>query len=170
MKKKRAIRNYILVSLFIVAVLVLSFISFPVPGTNYNYMGIANLHLGLELGGGVKNTYELEVADWYEGSKESAYIKAVDRVQKILNKYYADAKVYLSGIDEITIEVPDTAISKNMTVGFIEMKSAEGADAEAMVTGQDIAKAEYTVNGGIESIVLADTDFPVVGEVQIVAS
>lgn len=28
---------------------------------------------------------------------------------------------------------------------------------------------EYTVNGGIESIVLADTDFPVVGEVQIVA-
>ena len=28
---------------------------------------------------------------------------------------------------------------------------------------------EYTVNGDIESIVLADTDFPVVGEVQIVA-
>ena len=56
MKKKRAIRNYVLVSIFVVIVFLLSFISFPVPGTNYNFVGLANLHQGLELGGGVKNT------------------------------------------------------------------------------------------------------------------
>ena len=125
MKKKRAIRNYVLVSLFIVVVMVLCFVSFPVPYTNYNFLGIANLHLGLELGGGVKNTYQLEVADWYDGTNDQAYVDAVNRVQKLLDKHYADAKVYLSGEDEITMEVPDTSISDNLIVGFIEMKAEE---------------------------------------------
>ena len=85
MKKKRAIRNYVLVSIFIVLSLLLTFISFPVPGTNYNYLGIGNLHMGLELNGGIKNTYNLEVADWYEGNKMDAYNKTVDRIQYLLD-------------------------------------------------------------------------------------
>ena len=81
MKKKRAIRNFVLLSIFIVLTLLLTFVPFPVLGTNYNFLGLGNLHMGLELGGGVKNTYNLEVADWYEGSKEQAYNKAIERVQ-----------------------------------------------------------------------------------------
>jgi len=158
MKKKRAIRNYVLVSIFIVVVLALCFVSFPVPATNYNFLGLANLHLGLELGGGVKNTYDIEVADWYDGTDKEAYVEATDRVQKLLNKYYADAKVYLSGDAQMTIEVPDTSISENLLVGFIEMKSAEGADAEAMVTGQDIASAEYTVSGTTHGVYVEFTE------------
>ena len=46
---------------------------FPVPGTNYNFLGLANLHLGLELGGGVKNSYNIEVADWYKGTANAIY-------------------------------------------------------------------------------------------------
>lgn len=158
MKKKRAIRNYVLVSLFIVLVAVLCFVSFPVPGTNYNFVGLANMHLGLELGGGVKNTYELEVADWYEGKEQKAYNNAVDRVQKLLDKYYGDAKVYLSGEDEMTIEVPDTTIDENLLVGFIEMKSEEGESGTTYLTGQDIAKAEYVVNGTTHSVYVEFTD------------
>ncbi|MGN0961857.1 MAG: hypothetical protein ACI4PF_06655, partial [Christensenellales bacterium] len=137
MKKKRAIRNYVLVSLFIVIVLLLCFISFPVPATNYNFIGLANLHQGLELGGGVKNTYDLEVADWYDGTKDEAYIETVNRIQKLLDAKYADAKVYLSGEDKLTIEVPDTSINENYLVGFLEMKAEEGESAETLVSGHD---------------------------------
>lgn len=158
MKKKRAIRNYVLTSIFIVIMLVLTFISFPVPGTTKNFVGLGNLHLGLELGGGVKNTYELEVADWYEGDKQEAYVEAVNRVQNLLNKKYADAKVYLNGDDKITVEVPDTSISTNYLVGFIEMKSAEGEDAEAKVTGQDIAKVEYMLSGTTHGVYIEFTE------------
>lgn len=158
MKKKRAIRNYVFVSLFIVIVLALCFISFPVPGTNYNFLGIANLHLGLELGGGVKNTYDLDVADWYEGTKEEAYVDAVNRVQKLLDKHYPDAKVYLSGEDQITVEVPDTSISSNLLVGFIEMKSESGESAKTYVSGQDIKKAEYTAQGTAHGVYIEFTE------------
>jgi len=158
MKKKRAIRNYVLISIFIVLTLLLTFISFPVPGTTYNFLGLGNLHLGLELGGGVKNTYNLEVADWYEGSKESAYTKTVDRIQYLLDKKYADAKVYLSDGDKITIEVPDTAISENLLVGFIEMKSESGADAEAKITGADIEKVEYMLSGTTHGVYIEFTE------------
>lgn len=147
MKKKRAIRNFVLISLFVVIVAVFSFISFPVPGTNYKFLGLANLHQGLELGGGVKNTYNLEVADWYEGTKKDAYIDAVNRVQQLLDKHYSDAKVYLSGDSKMTIEVPDTSINSNYLVGFIEMKSSSGADAKTLVSGNDIASVEYTLSG-----------------------
>jgi len=157
MKKRKAIRNYVFVSIFIVIMLVLTFISFPVPTTTKNFQGLGNLHLGLELGGGVKNTYDLELADWYEGDKEDAYVKAINRVQDLLNKNYADAKVYLNGEDKVTIEVPDTAINTNYLVGLIEMKSAEGAEAEAKVTGQDIEKAEYRLNGTTHSVYIEFT-------------
>lgn len=158
MKKKKAIRNYVLISIFIVITLLLTFIPFPVPGTNYNFTGIGNLHLGLELGGGVKNTYDLEVADWYEGNKMDAYNKAVDRVQNLLNLHYADAKVYLNGEDKMTIEVPDTSINSNYILGLIEMKATSGADAEAMVTGQDIAKVEYQVSGTTHGVYIEFTE------------
>lgn len=157
MKKKRAIRNYVLVSLFIVLVLALCFISFPVPGTNYNFLGIANLHLGLELGGGVKNTYDLEVADWYDGAKDKAYVETVNRIQKLLDKKYADAKVYLSGEDKITIEVPDTSINANYLVGFLEMKAEEGSSAETIVSGKDIAKVEYLLSGTTHGVYIEFT-------------
>lgn len=158
MKKKKAIRNYVLISIFIVIALLLTFIPFPVIGTNYNFMGLGNLHLGLELGGGVKNTYDLEVADWYDGNKLDAYNKAVDRVQYLLNLHYADAKVYLNGEDKMTIEVPDTTINSNYLVGLIEMKASSGEDAEAKVTGQDIAKVEYTVSGTTHGVYLEFTE------------
>lgn len=147
MKKKRAIRNYVLTSIFVVLVFLLSFISFPVPGTTYNFLGLGNLHLGLELGGGVKNTYDVEVADWYDGTDEEACREAVDRIQYLLDGDYADAKAYVSAENKITIEVPDTSISTNYTIGFIEMKAESGEDAEALVTGEDIESVEYMLSG-----------------------
>lgn len=157
MKKKRAIRNYVLVSIFIVLVLTLCFVSFPVPWTNYNFLGLANMHQGLELNGGVKNTYDLELADWYTGDKDDAYLKAVNRVQTLLDKKYADAKVYLSGEDQITIEVPDTAINSNYLVGFLEMKASSGEDADVYVTGADINSVEYMLNGTTHGVYIEFT-------------
>lgn len=158
MKKKKAIRNYVLIGLFIVVTLFLTFCSFPVPGTNYNFLGLANMHLGLDIGGGVRNTYKLEIADWYKGSKDKAYRKAVDRIQYLLDIDYADARVYLNNEDSITIEVPDTGISSNYLLGFIEMKSAQGEEAEARITGNDIAKVEYMLSGTTHGVYIEFTD------------
>ncbi len=158
MKKKRAIRNYVFVGLFIAIVLCLCFISFPVPTTNYIFQGIANLNLGLEFGGGVKNTYDLEVANWYEGTDEEAYKEAVDTVQKTLDNHYADAKVYLTGDNKITLEVPDSSINDYLIMGFIEMKSESGEDAEAQVTGYDIEKVEYTMSGATHGVYIEFTE------------
>lgn len=158
MKKKRAIRNYVLTSIFVVLVFLLTFISFPVPGTSYNFLGLGNLHLGLELGGGVKNTYDLEVADWYKGTKEEAYKETVDRIQYLLNKDYADAKAYLDQDNKLTIEVPDTSISDNYLIGFIEMKAESGEDAEAMVTGEDIESIEYMLSGTTHGVYIKFND------------
>lgn len=158
MKKKRAIRNYVLVSIFIVLSLLLTFISFPVPGTNYNYLGIGNLHMGLELNSGIKNTYNLEVADWYEGNKMDAYNKTVERIQYLLDLNYSDAKVYLCSDNKLTIEVPDTSINKNYLVGLIEMKSESGKDAEAKVTGQDIASVKYMLSGTTHGVYIEFTE------------
>lgn len=158
MKKRRAIRNYVLTSIFVVLVFLLSFISFPVPGTNYKFMGLSNLHLGLELGGGVKNTYDVEVADWYDGTEEDAYREAVDRIQSLLNKDYADAKAYVNADKKITIEVPDTAIADTYVIGFLEMKAAEGEEAEAKVTGQDIEKIEYMLSGTTHGVYIQFTE------------
>ena len=158
MKKRRAIRNYVLTSIFVVLVFLLSFISFPVPGTNYNFMGLSNLHLGLELGGGVKNTYNVEVAEWYDGTEEDAYREAVDRIQNLLDRDYADAKAYVNADKKITIEVPDTAIADTYVIGFLEMKAAEGEDAEAKVTGQDIEKIEYMLSGTTHGVYIQFTE------------
>ncbi|MBE5738395.1 MAG: hypothetical protein E7354_01495 [Clostridiales bacterium] len=158
MKKKRAIRNYVLTSIFVVLVFLLTFIPFPVPGTSYNFMGLANLHLGLELGGGVKNTYDIEIADWYEGTEEDAYRETVDRVQYLLDKQYSDAKAYINADKKITIEVPDTTISESFLIGFIEMKSESGEDAEAKVTGQDIESVEYMLSGTTHGVYIKFTE------------
>lgn len=158
MKKKRAITNYTLICVFIFIALILTFVSFPILGTYHNFTGLGNIHLGLELGGGVKNTYDLEVADWYEGNKLDAYNKAVDRVQNLLNKKYSDAKVYLTDEDKMVVEVPDTSINSNYLVGLIEMKSESGEDAEARVTGADIKSVEYTVSGTTHGVYIEFTD------------
>ena len=166
MKKKRAIRNYVLISIFIVLTLLLTVISFPVPGTNYKFLGLGDLHLGLELGGGVKNTYELEVADWYDGDKADAYKEAVDRVQELLNKNYTDAKVYLNSDNRMTIEVPDTSINNNYTVGLIEMTSVDrssatstpSTDEEIVVTGEHIEKVEYMLSGTTHGVYVEFTE------------
>jgi preprotein translocase subunit SecD len=158
MKKKKAIRDYILLSLFIVVTILLSFISFPIPTTNYTFVGFANMHKGLELGGGVKNTYTMEVADWYKGSDKEAYNDALERVQNLLNKYYADATAYFSEEDKITIEVPDSAISESLTTSFFEIKSAEGESAEIELDGRDVNKAEFTSAGTTYGVYIEFTE------------
>ncbi len=158
MKKKRAIRNYTLISIFIVLTLLLSVISFPVPWTNYRFVGFVNMHAGLDIDGGVKNTYDIEVADWFDGTQAKAYIKTRDKVQTLVDKYYADARVYLTNDDQITIEVPDTTINSLFVIGLLEMKSESGADAEAKITGKDIAKVEYMLSGTTHGVYIEFTN------------
>ena len=158
MKKKRAIRNFVLLSIFIVLTLLLTFIPFPVLGTNYNFLGLGNLHMGLELGGGVKNTYNLEVADWYEGNKEDVYNKAVERVQYLLNLKYADAKVYLNTDDKMTIEVIRNGKWVNVNpkeltnLELCECLSNIQIDSNEFLSNQEIDEGYAAINEAIRRL------------------
>ena len=159
MKKKKAIRNYVLVSLFVVVLLLLSVLKFPVPFTNYNFNGfVRGMNLGLDFGGGVTATYTIETADWYEGTMDEAVSSTIDRVQTMLDKEYADAKVYKVDDDKIRIVLPDTVIDSHYVVGLLEMKAVSGEDAEAMVTGKDIKECKYMYSNGTHGVYIKFTD------------
>ena len=159
MKKKKAIRNYVLVSLFVVVLLLLSVLKFPVPFTNYNFNGfVRGMNLGLDFGGGVTATYTIETADWYDGTMVEAVSRTIDRVQTMLDKEYADAKVYKVDDDKIRIVLPDTVIDSHYVVGLLEMKAVSGEDAEAMVTGKDIKECKYMYSNGTHGVYIKFTD------------
>ena len=159
MKKKKAIRNYVLVSLFVVVLLLLSVLRFPVPFTNYNFNGfVAGMNLGLDFGGGVTATYTIETADWYDGTMDEAVSSTIDRVQTMLDKEYADAKVYKVDDNKIRLVIPDTVVDSHYVVGLLEMKAVSGEDSEAMVTGQDIKECKYMYTNGTHGVYIKFTD------------
>ena len=159
MKKKKAIRNYVLVSLFVVVLLLLSVLKFPVPFTNYNFNGfVGGMNLGLDFGGGVTATYTIETADWYDGTMDEAVSSTIDRVQTMLDKEYADAKVYKVDDNKIRIVLPDTVIDSHYVVGLLEMKAVSGEESEAMVTGRDIKECKYMYSNGTHGVYIKFTD------------
>lgn len=159
MKKKKAIRNYVLVSLCVVFLLLLSVLNFPVPFTNYIFRGFVNgMNLGLDLGGGVSATYTIETADWYNGTMEEAVSSTIDRVQKMLDREYPDAKVYKVDEDSIRLVLPDTSIDSHYVVGLLEMKAIAGEDSEAMVTGRDVKECKYMYTNGTHGVYIEFTE------------
>lgn len=159
MKKKKAIRNYVLVSICVVILLLLSILNFPVPFTNYNFNGFVNgMNLGLDFGGGVSATYTIDTADWFDGTMDEAVSRTIDRVQDLMDKEYPDAKVYKVDDNKVRLVLPDTTISSHYVVGLLEMKAKSGEEAEAMVTGRDIKECKYMYSNGTHGVYIKFTD------------
>ena len=117
MKKKKAIRNYVLVSICVVALLLLSIFSFSIPFTNYNFNGFVNgLSLGLDLGGGISATFEVETADWYKGT--------FDEAMNIFSSYRAEFDSHVLGDNSSflhvtnTLNMPSTWGDENISVSW----------------------------------------------------
>ena len=69
MKKKQAIRKFVLLCVLAIFGLVLTIFSFNIPFTTYTFKGFAkSIQLGLDLKGGVMAVYDCEKSADSEGS------------------------------------------------------------------------------------------------------
>lgn len=152
MKKKRAIRNFILLSILIVICFVFSFVGFNVPTTTNRFKGFINsIPLSLEYGNGVMAIYDVETADYFDGTNAEALNKTVERVTKMVHQYYNEAVVSKYGENQIKIVVPDTGISSELLVGEIEIfngKYDATSNSTPIMTGKHIKDAKYQSGNG----------------------
>jgi len=154
MKKKRAIFNFILLTILVMIFLVFSFISVRVPTTNYIFKGFLNgIPNGIEYDGGVMAIYDVETLS-EEDNLDNAIESAMSRVYDLLSKDYNESLVYRYG-DQIKVVVPDETINRNYLVGSVEFSTEQvtkDSNFEAKLTGEHIKSAQYMSSNGVASV------------------
>ncbi|MBR2468039.1 MAG: protein translocase subunit SecD [Clostridia bacterium] len=149
MKKKKAIRNFVLMCIVAVLGLVLTIFSFDIPFTTYTFKGFANgIQLGLDLKGGMMAVYDCEQASDSEGTLEEQIDATIARLTNLITEDYPEATIVKQGDNQIRIEVPDVddpeeVLSLIGEPAQLEFKKEESDTAEAVLTGRDIKSAEY---------------------------
>ena len=147
MKKRRAIRNYVLICLVAVLGIVLTVFSFDIPFTTYTFKGFAKgVQLGLDLEGGVMAVYNCEKSKESEGSLEDQIDATITRLTSLISEDYPEATIVKQGDSQIRIEVPDVddpdeVLSLIGEPAELEFKKEQSETAEAVLTGKDIKSA-----------------------------
>lgn len=147
MKKRRAIRNYVLICLVAVLGIVLTIFSFDIPFTTYTFKGFAKgVQLGLDLEGGVMAVYNCEKSKESEGSLEEQIDATITRLTSLISEDYPEATIVKQGDNQIRIEVPDVddpdeVLSLIGEPAELEFKKEQSDTAEAVLTGKDIKSA-----------------------------
>lgn len=156
MKKKKAIRNYILISIATIIGIVLCCFSIPIPFTDYYFTGFAKgIQLGLDLKGGVVAVYDATMNEDSEGDFDSQLDATITRITDLITSDYSEATVVKQGTNQIRIEVPDVDDPDEVldVIGepaLLEIKTEDSATAEAVVTGkhiQDVQASQQEQNG-----------------------
>ena len=169
MKKKIAIGNFIVLALIIVLCFVFSFVSFKIPGTTLNFKGfLGALPKSLEYTSGITATYEVEIADYYNGSEEEAVDIAINRVHKLLKNDYSESIVEKIGENKIKITVPGNYFNTNNIVGLVEISTSQPSELSALseeelaekidITCEHIKNIEYKAYNGVPGIYIEFTD------------
>ncbi|MCI5714537.1 MAG: protein translocase subunit SecD [Firmicutes bacterium] len=149
MKKRRAIRNFILIGIVALLGLLLTIFSFDIPFTNYTFNGFAKgIQLGLDLKGGVMAVYDCEKSSESEGSLDDQIDATISRLTNLITEDYPEATIIKQGDSQIRIEVPDVDDPDKVLelIGEpakLEFKKEKSDTAEAVLTGKDIKSAEY---------------------------
>ena len=149
MKKKKAIRNFVLICIVAVIGLVLTIFSFDIPFTTYTFNGFAkSVQLGLDLKGGVMAVYDCEKSSESEGSLDDQIEATITRLTNLITADYPEATIVKQGDNQIRIEVPDVddpdeVLSLIGEPAKLEFKKEQSDTAEAVLTGKDIKSAEY---------------------------
>lgn len=110
MSKKRSIWKFSLLGVLVVIGLVLTFASFPVAGTYFNYNGFINsIPLGLDLSGGVSAVYEASLSGTSNTKDLNGAIEStISRLENMLyDEGFSEATVVRQGERRIRIEVPN---------------------------------------------------------------
>lgn len=152
MKKRKAIRNYVLICIVAVLGMLLTIFSIDIPFTTYTFTGFANgIQLGLDLKGGVMAVYDCEKSSESEGSLEDQIDATITRLTNLITADYPEATIIKQGDSQIRIEVPDVddpdqVLSLIGEPAKLEFKKENSDTAEAVLTGKDIKGAEYQYN------------------------
>ena len=152
MNKPTAIKRFIMLAIFLVLGIVLTFCSFEVPFTNYTYTGFANaIKLGLDLKGGVLAVYEASAIDGDTSDFDSKVQATRTRIYDLVSSEYSEAQVSIQGNNRIRVEVPDVSNPEEIfeLIGepaSLEFRSSESDDAEVILTGQNIRNAYASYN------------------------
>ena len=152
MNKPTAIKRFIMLAIFLVLGIVLTFCSFEVPFTNYTYTGFANaIKLGLDLKGGVLAVYEASAIDGDTSDFDSKVQATRTRIYDLVSSEYSEAQVSIQGNNRIRVEVPDVSNPEEIfeLIGepaSLEFRSSDSDDAEVILTGQNIRNAYASYN------------------------
>jgi len=133
-----------------VVVAYLSFFSFEISGTIYDYKGVVNtIQLGIDLEGGVYVVLEPDETDVNYSASEDNVVDIIDATMgklraRLDSKGYTEATITKQGTNKIRIEIPavddpDEVFSIIGSTGKLEFRLAE--DGEAQLTGSDVAEA-----------------------------
>ena len=111
MKKKRSIRNFIILAILLSVCFIFCFVSFRIPTTANNFAGFVNgIYRGIDLNGGVTATYTVEFSEKFDGDMNMAVDQACNRVENLLSDEFTE--YYVERVDEDKIRI-SKAISIN---------------------------------------------------------
>ncbi len=105
MRKKRAIRNFAGIIFLCLVVLIFTIISFPLPDSDYNFVGFARgIDKSVEYQGGAVLTYNVYSDSSLNGSASSGLNATTTRLEKLLSDKSYSANVYKTSNSSIKIE------------------------------------------------------------------
>ncbi|MCI8596877.1 MAG: protein translocase subunit SecD [Lachnospiraceae bacterium] len=142
-----------IIILFLTAILTAGLFYTAAVGVGENETGAAkNIHLGLDLAGGVSITYQ--TVDSNPTSEQMA--DTIYKLQKRVEGYSTEAQVYQEGTDRINIEIPGVSDANAILEelgrpGSLEFQDVSG---NVLISGTDVKSAEakgYTDNLGNNS-------------------
>lgn len=148
MKKKRAIRDYILLAVATILGIVLCCCTIPVPFTDYKFTGFAKgIQLGLDLKGGMVAVYDAKMNEDSEGDFDSQLDATITRLTDLITADYSEATIVKQGSNQIRIEVPDVddpdeVLSVIGEPALLEIKKEDSATATGVVTGKHIKEVK----------------------------
>lgn len=159
MTKKYARINFIILSIIAILGVILSTVSFVIPGTKTKYVGFVNsISVGLDLKGGWSAVYyaDLEDIDYPNAAMDNT----VSRLNETLTKKYSDVNVYKQGNDKIRVEVPDTANTLNMLklIGKpLELLICKTQGGEPVMRGKHVKSVDSWYQSGQYGITIEFT-------------
>ena len=163
MRKKRAIRNFAGIIFLCLVVLIFTIISFPVPGSDYNFMGFARgINVGIDYKGGAIFSYDVYSADSSSLASKGLNDSCVS-LEYILAQYNYNANVYKTSDSSINVEVEFNGIDDefkyvtNVVNLNNELSFKISGDDTVYLTGYEIKNVTGLNNNGTYGVYIEFT-------------
>jgi len=130
------LKEFVILFLTLAVITVTAFAAFA--GGNANPLRAQNIHLGLDLAGGVTITYEAEEGSHPTADEMNGALAVIRH--RLDNKGYTEANAFLEGTDRIRVEIPgvEDASEAVEEIGRTAMLQFVGIDYQAIISSDFI--------------------------------